>query len=215
MTASPAHRRAELEADGLLVQGAHVVMLRPTSLTLDAGQVRAVVGEPGHGHTALALALAGRLPYDAGAVTLDGDPTAGRRRAAVALVDVPGVSEPDGPIPLATVIHEELAFARQHRPRRVIRSWVGDLDPSTRFEDVPPPHRVALLLQLAALRPGVRFLVLTLPERYGAEPIHWEPVAREIAASGPGVLVTVGPTTAAGLSVPSSPLGGVAEGRVA
>nr|WP_284289005.1 hypothetical protein [Angustibacter aerolatus] len=52
----------------LTVRGAHGPMLQPTSLTATTGEVTLVAGQPGHGHTALALALAGRLVPAGGSV---------------------------------------------------------------------------------------------------------------------------------------------------
>lgn len=197
-----------LEAVGLAVTGAHSPMLRPTTVSVGTGVVHGVVGDPGHGHTALALALGGRLVPTDGTVTLDDDPDLDRLARAVALVDVPGVSEPDGVLPLGTVIGEELAMARRPADRASVGAWASPPLLRTRIEDVPAAERVALLLRLTAQRPGTRFLVLTMPERYGALPADWEPVATELAAQGFGVLVTMGLAAATHARVALSAIGG-------
>src|SRR3954463_728371 len=97
-----------LSATGVAVGGRPRAMLPPTDVELRTGEVRAVVGEPGHGHTALALVLAGRLRPDSGDVWLDVSGLARPRQRAVALVDVPGVSEPDEIVPMMTILGEEL-----------------------------------------------------------------------------------------------------------
>src|SRR5206468_12598875 len=118
-----------------------------------------VAGEPGHGHTALALVLAGRLKVDAGFVELDGERTGRRLRRAVALVDVPGVSEPDDVLPLRTVVAEELAMAGRSTRRGAVQAFLEErgLDrfAAHRLEAVPADVRTGLLTEIAALRPGV------------------------------------------------------------
>src|SRR5262245_23316507 len=85
----------------------HHPLLEPTTLFVRTGDVVVAVGEPGHGHTALALALAGRLRVDHGSVSLnDAAGTKGLQRK-VALVDVPGVSAPHNEVPLKTIVGEE------------------------------------------------------------------------------------------------------------
>jgi ABC-type glutathione transport system ATPase component len=199
-----------LSASAVTVSGRPRAMLPPTDVELHTGEVRAVVGEPGHGHTALALILAGRLRPDSGAVSLDSSVLDRTRQAAVALVDVPGVSEPDEVVPIGTILGEELAMAGQPARRRAVRAWAPDLAPGRRVEDVAPARRTELLLRAAALRTGVRFLVLTLPDRWGVTPAEWGPVAAELARHGYGVLVTVGETSRHLLDVPHTDLGGAA-----
>lgn len=199
-----------LRASGILVRGRPRPMLPPTDVEVHSGEVRALVGEPGHAHAALALALAGRLRPDAGTVTLDGSSLERTRQRRVALVDVPGVSEPDEKVPFGTILGEELAMARQPARRRAVRAWAPEVDPGRRTEDVDAADRTALLLRTAALRLGVRFLVLTLPDRWGVTPAQWEPVAAELAGRGHGVLVTVGETSRHLLSVPVGSIGGAA-----
>jgi ABC-type cobalamin/Fe3+-siderophores transport system ATPase subunit len=169
-------------------------LLPATTLELRAGRVQVAVGAPGHGHTALALALAGRLGLDGGSVDLDGDTTPAVLQRAVALVDVPGVSEPDGSLPVRTVVGEELAFAGLPASRGDVRAWLAerDLQPllARRFEDVPAADRTRILAELAARRPGVRFLVAPLPERHGRGPAAWAGEAERLAATGIGVLIT-------------------------
>jgi len=200
-----------LRASGVSVPGQPRDVLPPTDIELRSGSIRAVVGEPGHGHTALALALAGRLPSAGGTVELDGstDPVALRR--AVALVDVPGVSEPDEAVPVGTILGEELAMAGTSARRADVQLFAPDLDLRERTDAVPAAQRVELLLRAAALRPDVMFLVLTLPDRWGVEPAQWEPVAATLADQGLGVCVTVGATSRHLLTVPATSIGEVSE----
>lgn len=201
-----------LSATGVSVVRRRRPMLPPTDVVLHPGEVRAVVGEPGSAHVALALVLAGRLAPNTGTVLLDGSPGSAARQRAVALVDVPEVSEPDDVVPIGTVLGEELAMARLPARRRAVRAWAPHVDLAARTEDVPAGLRTSLLLHAAARRPGVRFLVLTLPDRWGVTPAQWQPVAAELALSGLGILVTVGLISQHLLAVPHSPLGFTGSG---
>lgn len=200
-----------LRAVQIKVDGSPRAFLPETTLTLTSGEVLVALGEPGHGHTALALALAGRLPVDHGTVTVDGDPRPSTLQRLVALVDVPGVSEPDDNLRLSTVVGEELAMAglpagladvRACLEKHDVGEWAGHP-----IEVLPARLRTGLLADLAALRLGVRFLVITLPERFGDAPDSWLDVARELADRGLGVLVTASHAAAAILDVPTTLIG--------
>lgn len=200
-----------LTASGITVAGTHGDLLPATSVAVSTGELRAAVGDPGHGHTALALALAGRLRLDAGTVALTGRNGASALQAAVALVDVPGVSEPDAGVPLATTVGEELAMAGRRAGRTAVHDWLAARDLAhlarRRMEDVPVPDRTRILAELAAERPRVRFLVLTLPERHGGIPGAWLPHLRSLADREYGVLVTASHTTAPLLDLSTTPIG--------
>lgn len=186
-----------LEAVGVRVDARPVPLLEPTTLAVRSGQRLLVAGEPGHGHTALALALAGRLAVDAGHVELDGVRSGRRLRRAVALVDVPGVSEPDDVLPLHTVVGEELAMAgrsARETSRRGVQAFldergIGHLAPD-QLQAVPADVRTRVLTEIAATRPGVLALVLTVPDRFGGDPATWWQLAGEFAAAGYAVVVT-------------------------
>ncbi|WP_308817777.1 ATP-binding cassette domain-containing protein [Pseudonocardia alni] len=203
---------AALVAEGVAVDGTHGVLLAPTSLRAVPGSVLLVAGTPGSGHTALALALAGRMRPDHGTVTLDGDDDPRRLRRAVAVVDTPGVSEPEPVLPLRTVVGEELAMAGRGTTPRAVTEWLGARGAQSwvrsRFEDVPAPVRIGLMTALAASRPGVRVLVLTAPDRHGGTPVTWWQVASEHARAGFAVVVTCTEGSAALLGVPAVRLGG-------
>jgi energy-coupling factor transporter ATP-binding protein EcfA2 len=199
------------ELDAVAVDGPHAPLLRPTSVTLQDGQVRLAAGLPGEGHTALALVATGRMRPSAGRVTLDGSAEAAGLRRALAIVDAPSVSEPDGALPLATVVGEELAMAGRPAGRRAVADRLAAAGAAAhardRYEDVPAPLRLDLLARLAADRPGVRGLVITAPDRHGHEPRAWFEPAGELAASGLAVLVTCLETSAAALGAEPALIG--------
>ncbi|WP_328529111.1 hypothetical protein OG984_26705 [Nocardioides sp. NBC_00368] len=183
-----------LRATGVRARQGARDLLPTTSLTLREGEVVVAVGPPGGGHTSLALALAGRLRLDAGRVEMDGDASPRVLQGAVALVDVPGVSEPDEMVPFRTILGEELAMAKHRPSAAAIDRWLGEYDLATDIttEAVPPRPRLEILGRMASLRPGTRFLVLTYPERLGLPVGDWLDIAYDIAGAGqrPGVLVT-------------------------
>jgi energy-coupling factor transporter ATP-binding protein EcfA2 len=185
------------ELDAVAVDGAHAPLLRPTSLALCDGQVQLAVGPAGAGHTALALAAAGRIRPSSGRVLLDDAVAPAALRRTVAIVDAPGVSEPDGALPLATVVGEELAMARLRAGRGAVAEWLADRDAA----------------ELAAARPGVRALVLTAPDRHGIPPAVWWHIASTHAGHGLAVLVTAQEIAGALLDAAPALIGATDPGR--
>jgi len=183
-----------LEAVGVWVADSRRTLLEPTSVAVRSGEVVVVHGDPGHRHTLLALALGGRLVPSGGELCVDTDHDPAARQRQVALVDVPGVSEPDDVIGLTTIVGEELAMAGKPAGRTHVDQWLtgNGLRPyrDDRIEDLPPGLRTTALARLASLRPGVQFLVLALPERTGIDPQGWLAEAATLAAAGFGVLAT-------------------------
>ena len=183
-----------IHVEDVEVAGSHAPLLLPTSLEARSGEVTLVAGDPGYGHVALALAIAGHLAPSAGRITLDGDELPGRRQRAVALVDLPGVSEPEGSLPVHAVLGEELALSRRPARRRDVRAFLERHEATglatERWEHVAPGQRTAWLAEVAALRPGVEALLLAGPDRFGGDPFAWWSVAHGHAASGLAVIVS-------------------------
>lgn len=169
-------------------------LLEPTTVRVASGEVVLVHGDPGHRHTLLALALGGRIALGGGEVLLDGVADPARLHRTVALVDVPGVSEPDEVSALRTIVGEELAMAGKPAGRRQVESWLGSNSMWShhrdRMEDLPGGVRTLALARLASLRPGVEFLVLAMPERSGVDRDAWLEAAQALADAGFGVVVT-------------------------
>ena len=112
----------------------------------------------------------------------------------IALVDVPGVSEPDPVLPLRTVVAEELAMAGLPTRHGAIGDYLdaqglGHLA-TTPLEALPPGPRLRVLAGIAARRPGVLALVTTVPDRFGGDPADWWGLAGDLAADGLAVVVT-------------------------
>lgn len=191
--ARPEHRPARVVLRAVRTRGRRELMLDHVTLRLETGARTLAVGEPGHGHTALALVATGRLVPDAGDVLVDGMPDPARLRAASAVVDVPGVSEPDEALTVAGTAAEGLALAGRRATPRAVAAFLAGLgladDRTTRIDQLPALSRTTLLAALATQDPAVRFLTLTLPDRHGGAPEGWWALAGELAARGYGVLV--------------------------
>ncbi len=199
-----------VQADRVSVNGPHGTLLAPTSLTVSGGELAIVHGEPGVGVTAFGLALAGRLKPTTGAVTVDGDP-----RRVVAVVDSPGVSEPDGALPLQVVVGEELELAKRPAGKAAVARWLAENDvaafASTRFENIEPVTRTRLLTALAASRESVEVLVLDTPDRHTSDVDGWTRIAREHAERGLAVVVLIATTPVSALPEKPALLGSVEQ----
>ena len=82
---------ARLQISGIRKQFGATLALRSVSLTLEAGQVQAIIGENGAGKSTLMKILSGACDADAGSILLDGVPYQPRdpqqaRRAGVAMI---------------------------------------------------------------------------------------------------------------------------------
>ncbi|MFC4086611.1 P-loop NTPase family protein [Amycolatopsis samaneae] len=202
----------QVRADRVSLQGPHGTLLPPTSLTVQAGDLALVHGEPGVGVTAFGLALAGRLKPSTGTVTVNhaADAT-GDLRKIVAVVDAPGVSEPDGALTLRVVVGEELALAHRPAAKADAERWLSEHDAaafaSTRFENLEPALRTRLLTALAAGREGVRVLVLDTPDRHTSDVGSWARIAREHAERGLAVVVLTATTPESALPHPPARIG--------
>ncbi|WP_156756224.1 ABC transporter ATP-binding protein [Actinokineospora pegani] len=198
-----------VRADGVAVDGAHGPLLAATSLAVGPGQLALVAGPPGAGHTAFGLALTGRMALSAGSV----EPGAAALRAGSALVDAPGVSEPEGALRAADVVAEEMALGGGRARRRDVAALLDEhgVDGAARFENVSPAARTALLTALAARRRGVRLLVLHTPDRHAADHGDWWPTALRHARAGLAVVVLCGATAARALPLEPARLGSVEQ----
>ena len=201
----------EIRAERVGVNGPHGPLLPPTSLRVRDGRITLVTGEPGPGHTTLALALAGRIRPSLGSVTLDGAAGLAALREHVALVDAPDVNEPEDGLKLADAIAEELANAGLPANRKAVHHWLRKQDAvdhaGERVEHVPAEVRTRLLAEVAGSRPGTRALMIVTPDRHTSDPAAWWPEAVRQAERGLAVAVLCSPASANALAVPAARLG--------
>lgn len=212
----------QIVLEGVHVQGRRGPLLQLDGLSLATGGCVLLAGEPGQGHTALALVLTGRLAPFTGRVRLirdDGSESVDRKelRRLTAVVDLPSVSEPDEEVRVGSVTGEDLSLARHPvwpgTPGRwLAKHRLASLERS-RVDALPVPLRTELLTALAVERNHVRFLVLALPDRHGGHPSQWWAIARAYAAAGYGVLVQCGRSSARDLGARLPPAEGGSDQR--
>jgi ABC-type hemin transport system ATPase subunit len=201
----------ELVATAISVRGPHAQMLDTTSVKVADHELVLLAGYPGPGHVAAALGLSGRLRPDTGQVRLDGLADAGLLRRRVAVVDAPGITEPDDALPVQTVVGEELAIAGRKAGRKAVLEWLDEHEAAEhagkRFEHLPVPARTRLLAELTVARPDVKVVILTMPDRHGGDPHEWYTVGRDLASRGYGVIITCADASARLLGVHAARLG--------
>lgn len=199
-----------IRVDRLTVEGPHGTVLLPTSFTVASGSLTVVHGEPSVGVTALGLALAGRIKPSSGTVALEDSANSNLREIA-AVVDAPGVSEPDEALSLKVVIGEELALAKKPASKEDVLRWLASHEveslANSRFEDLSPALRTKLLAATAASRPGVKILILVAPDRHTSDWETWLDLARSYATEGLAVAVLIATTPTSVLSFAPARIG--------
>jgi len=171
----------------------------PLTLTLSEGEPQVVAVETDERPLLVSMLIGGRFQQDAGRILIDGAEDAERLRRAVALVDTPFVAEPPAGISLAAVVAEEFSFSDRPTSARAVRAFLethGLADyAKLPLRALPPIDRVRLFSELALLRPGVGALVVTSPERHGADPTGWYNELTAIASRGIAVVIVTDNTT--------------------
>jgi hypothetical protein len=168
--------------------------------------------------TALALLLSGRMVPSDGRVSWDGSERLKARRQASALVDSPGVNEPEQHLSVRDLVTEDLALI----PRRYRGALMGGLWLKVNsFEDIAdlwteqlnPSRRLELLTALALANPHTDLLVVDSPDRHSPDPADWLPGLQRLASDAGRPLAVVatigslpqswdGPAAAIGNAVP-------------
>lgn len=116
-------------------------LFRDLDVTVDPGDLVAVVGPPGSGRTTLLLALARRFRLTAGSVEIAG---------GAALGHVPGVSAPEPVLTVVEHVRERIALLGRSRAEAAAVPLHG-LDPARRGRDLSPYEKQVLGLVLARL----------------------------------------------------------------
>jgi hypothetical protein len=180
------------------------VMLDDLSFSFATGEIAVLATDDLEKATAFAMAATGRLRKYSGTVSIVSDQGAEsksvmglrRIRELTAVPFVPEVGEPDGYLRAWRVLKEEFLFAGKAASRREVLACLAEAGAATasplgqagpaalarmRLKDVDPVTRIRLFTQLAAARPGVRFVFVTVPERYGGLPGDW---FKQVEATG-------------------------------
>ncbi len=164
----------------LSVKGRRNPLLPPTTLQAPRGGLMLVAGDRQDQRTALALALSGRMKPSAGTATWDRRTSIKSLRNASAVVDSPGVNEPEQHLSVRDLVTEDLALVpRRYRGALLSDPWLK----INRFEDIaglwteqlPPGRRMELLTALALADPNTDLLVVDSPDRHSADAADWLP----------------------------------------
>jgi ABC-type branched-subunit amino acid transport system ATPase component len=185
-----------LSGQQLHVKGRRADLLPATSLQAQRGELVLVAGSRQDHRTALALTLSGRMRPTSGFLSWDGLTKINQLRVASALVDSPGVNEPEQHLSVRDLVREDLALIpRRHRGARQSPAWLK----VNRFQDIsefwteqlPPRRRLELLTALALANPATDLLVIDSPDRHSADPGDWLPRLMELAVDGGRPLAVV------------------------
>jgi len=188
-------RRPALTAAGVSVRHGQLVAVREVDLTLNDGEVTALMGRNGSGKSSLLWALQGSGPRSAGAVDVDGadprDGSSARRRRLVGLVP----QTASDLLYLETVAAECASADRESAVAkgtagslldRIVPGLERDLHP----RDLSEGQRLALVLAVQ-LTAAPRVLLLDEPTRgldYGAK-LAFGNVVRDLAGEGRAVVL--------------------------
>jgi ABC-type branched-subunit amino acid transport system ATPase component len=189
-----------LRVQQLSVNGRRDKLLPATSLEVRRGELLLVSGNRQDQRTALALALSGRMKPSSGRLEWDGSDRIKNLRQASAVVDAPGVNEPEQHLSVRDLVTEDLALVpRRYRGALLSKPWLK----VNRFEDIaglwteqlPADRRIQLLTALALANPNTDLLVLDSPDRHGADPADWLPLLEELAHDAGRPLAVVATVT--------------------
>ncbi|MCU1512883.1 MAG: amino acid/amide transporter ATP-binding protein 2, family [Arthrobacter sp.] len=189
-----------LSVQQLSVNGRRDRLLPATSLQAARGGLLLVTGARQDQRTALALTVSGRMKPSAGSVEWDGGTRIKQLRAASAIVDSPGVNEPEQHLSVRDLVTEDLALVpRRYRGALLSEPWLK----VNRFEDIAglwaeqlaPRRRMELLTALALADPATDLLVLDSPDRHSGDPADWLPCLQELAYDAGRPLAVVATVT--------------------
>jgi ABC-2 type transport system ATP-binding protein len=130
-----------LEARGVGVRRRRRWLLKDLDLTVEAGEIVAVIGPPGSGRTTALLALAGRFRLGAGSLTVPRTPSLGH---------VPEAEAPEPVFTVAEHVRERLALLGRPRSEAAGVDLHG-LAPGKQGRELTPYEKQVLGLILAGL----------------------------------------------------------------
>ena len=185
-----------LSAQRLSAHGRRDPLLPATSLQVQRGELLLATGRRQDHRTALALLLSGRMKPSDGHVSWDGSERPKALRLASALVDSPGVNEPEQHLSVRDLVTEDLALIpRRYRGALVGGPWLK----VNSFEDIAdlwteqlnPSRRLELLTALALANPHTDLLVVDSPDRHSPDPADWLPELQRLASDSGRPLAVV------------------------
>ncbi|WP_434617365.1 ABC transporter ATP-binding protein [Arthrobacter sp. A5] len=158
-----------------------------TSLEAPRGAVLLVQGDGRQRRTALALTLTGRMKPTSGTVHWGREADITHLRRHSALIDAPGVNEPEQHLSVKDLAAEDLALIpRKFRDRTRPKAWLvkhGHSEIAGKWTDeLAPEPRLRLLTDLALANPDVDVLVVDSPDRHSDDAQDWLPFLQRLAA---------------------------------
>jgi ABC-type transport system involved in cytochrome c biogenesis ATPase subunit len=175
-----------LSVHQLAVNGRRDPLLPATSFSAARGALSLITGTRQDQRTALALAVTGRMKPSGGSMQWDGIAGIRRLRTASAVVDSPGVNEPEQHLSVRDLVAEDLALIPGRRGTPSVASWLTE----NGFEDIAglwvdqldAGRRLELLTALALSDPGIELLVVDSPDRHSGDPAAWLPRLEALAS---------------------------------
>jgi hypothetical protein len=180
------------------------ILFDDISFSFGTGEFAILATDDTQKAVAFSMLATGRLRKYEGTVSIISDDGAERGsifglrdiRKMTAVPFVPVIGEPDEFLKAWQVLKEEFLFTGRAVSREyaldymagVIGVEAGDLK-SLRVKDLTISSRVKMFTGLAAMRPGVKFIFVTLPERYGGLPDEWFHTIRETQTEDNAVIL--------------------------
>jgi hypothetical protein len=117
-------------------------------------------------------------------------------RQMTAVPFVPKIGEPDEFLKAWRVLKEEFLFAGRAVSRAYILDYMSKVTglgtnelKSARIKDLTETAHIRIFTELAAMRPGVSFIFVTLPERYGGLPHEWLRELKELQSDENAIIL--------------------------
>lgn len=151
---------AMLEVQGLAKRYGPVVALRDANLTVEAGQVHALLGANGAGKSTLVKMLTGVVRPDGGTISFNGKPVKITSPASARRVGIASVFQDSALVPDLTVA-QNLRLTRT--PLKEVQRWLGELDVSADVSEhvsLLPLPTVRMLDLAVALARDPQLLIL-------------------------------------------------------
>jgi hypothetical protein len=127
-------------------------------------------------------------------------------RKVTAVPYVPKIGAPDAFLKLWRVLKEEFLYANKNLTKNQILDYIQQEtdnqfpDPeSIKVKDISNAERVKMFTEIAIMRPNVRFVFLTLPEKYGGMPESWFREIRKLQTKDIAIILLTSKMTAAAI----------------
>ncbi|NYE95808.1 hypothetical protein FHU41_002058 [Psychromicrobium silvestre] len=162
------------------MEGRHYDLVPALDLEASTGSLLLAVGDIQPQRTALALTLSARMKPSSGTVSWGQSSKLSQLRKRSALIDSPGVNEPEQHLSVKDLVTEDLALIpRRYRGIRHAGDWLKvnsfkDIADSL-AEELPSQRRLELLCTLALANPDVDLLIVDSPDRHGPHSQNWLP----------------------------------------